>query len=296
MANNIEYFFKPNQRHENAKFNDYRESVLSVLHNPPVDYLEDPVYKNQWSSLSIKWNQILKTLCGSEYDDVHVIRKGGSGCTYDCEVHFLKDNVNFKSIEVEFKFNKQNLKQIPQYFEVSSKNKLFNGTLYAEYFYDNYLDKLCSLSETPLEKPSKEFYLKYVHSFPSKDSDIPEFFKKLKKIQSDSKFKKTFEQISKQSIKSYLESHGKKDLIDINFVKNKMTHQKNKKFVFWKNDTFLLDTFNQDDLIIEDFVKILRNNTLVFKSRNGVEHGITLRWANRLCVLNPSFKFKLLKR
>lgn len=296
MANNIEYFYKSGKRHENGELNRYRESVLSVLHNPPVNYMENPLYKDQWSSLSTKWNQILKTLCGSEYDDIKVIRKGGSNCKYDCEVHFLKDNIDFKSIEVEFKFNKQNLKQIPQYFEVSSKNKLFNGTLYAEYFYDNYLDKLCSLSDTPLEKPSKEFYMKHVHPFPSKVKDTPEFFQNLKKIQTNSKFKKVFKKISDESIKFYLETYGKKELIDLDFVNYKMNEQKNKKFVFWKNDTFLLDTFNQNDLFIEDFVKIVRNNTLVFKSRSGVEHGITLRWANRLCVLNPAFKFKLLKR
>lgn len=143
----------------NDSLNNKRENVLRYLYNPPVEFLSDPY----WREMNTKWKTFLQTLCDQEYDNVIVTRKGGRKFNYDVEIQFQKDKKTVCSVKAEFKHNSKTIDGLPEYFSPAA-NKPYFAVSYGDYFYDNYVDRVCSFSEQARSlKPTKTEYIKFLY-------------------------------------------------------------------------------------------------------------------------------------
>jgi arginine repressor len=286
QVSDIRLFYDTNQsRSENDKNNKIRENILTFLHNPPAAYLAHDVYGDTWTTLSSMWRSFLGSLCDVKYDDVRVKKMAGRRYNYDHEISFLNEGLVVKIVKTEFKHNSDGIDNLPEYFNAPEK-KRFIETCYAEYFYDNYIDRICDLSDT-LKKPTKDVYMKCVYSA---DYSKNKFFEQLKAIEPVIRNEKKF--IVQESIKKYLENYGS----TINLAKlseDIVRTQRGKLFILWNLREFKIDSFSEDDFHLTDVVHIKNNNVLVVRSRAGTLHNLLLRWKNHLGILYPAWQISL---
>ena len=274
-------------RETNDKLNKKRENILKILHNPPEEYLLDQVYGHYWRDLSNKWNILLKKLCSSNYDNIKVKKLAGRKHHKDFEIKFFYKNSDVYTIDaLEFKHNCSQVNKLPQYLSQPEKTRLIKES-YAEYFYDNYIDKICTL-HNELVKPIKTDYLKYIYSC---DYSKHTFFEKLLEVECIIKKQKTI--IVHDSIKQYLKTFGKTlNLTLLNELIQKT--QQAKIFILWDLINFHVDTISKDELSIIDSIPELKNNNeLIVTSKFGSKHHLLLRWKNHLGILYPAWQISL---
>jgi hypothetical protein len=286
MASSIQTFIVTKNRSDNDKNNNIRENVLLILHDPPATFMSDPVHGDMWKTMSSKWKTFLSTLCNEKYNNIQVKRLGGRGNNHDFIINFLDNNISVKTIhKAEFKHNSNSIENLPQYFNAPEKKRYIEKS-YAEYFYDNYIDRICALSDT-LIKPSKKQYMKYIYgSVYSKDK----FFVRLKEIEHTIQSEK--KSIVCESIKTYLELYS--STLNINMLTDDIKRtQRGKIFILWDCKNFKSDAFLDNEFEIENIVKIKNNNVIVVKSKHGTIHNLLLRWKNHLGILYPAWQISL---
>jgi hypothetical protein len=286
MASNIRLFRESAQaRGDNDRNNKIREDILVFLRNPPVEYLSDEIYGELWREMSQKWNDCLGTLCDVPYDDIRVKKMAGRRYNYDHEISFLNEGLVVKTIKSEFKYNADCLDSLPEYFNAPEK-KRFIEACYAEYFYDNYVDRICALSDT-LVKPTKDAYMKNIYSA---NYLKHEFFRRLKEIEPIIRNEK--KHIVQESIKNYLTEYG--GTINLAALSDDIRRtQSGKLFILWNLRDFKADGFVDEDFDLESVVRIKNDNVLVVRSKSGTLHNLLLRWKNHLGILYPAWQISL---
>ena len=285
MASDIQTFTVTRNREDNDKNNKIRENVLLILHNPPTGYMNDPIYGHTWKNISNKWKTFLSTLCDVKYDDMRIKKMAGRRYNYDHEISFLNEGLVVKTLKTEFKHNSKSIDKLPEYFNAPEKKRYIDKS-YAEYFYDNYIDRICSLSET-LVKPSKDVYMKHIYS---STYSANKFFAKLKEIEPTISNKKKV--IVCESIKTYLELYS--DTLNLTMLTDDIKRtQSGKIFILWDCENFKLDSFLDNEFDIESIVKVKNNNVIVVKSNHGTRHNLLLRWKNHLGILYPAWQISL---
>lgn len=285
MASDIQTFTITSNRADNDKNNKIRENVLLILHNPPASYMNDPTYGDMWKSTSNKWNAFLSTLCDVTYDDVRIKKMAGRRYNYDHEISFLNEGLVVKVLKTEFKHNSGSIDKLPEYFNAPEK-KRYIETCYAEYFYDNYIDRICSLSDT-LVKPSKDVYMKHIYSSTYSKN---KFFAQLKHIESTIRNEKKV--IVCESIKTYLDLYS--STLNLNMLTEDIKRtQSGKIFILWDCEHFKVDAFLENEFEIDSLVKIKNDNVIVVKSKHGTVHNLLLRWKNHLGILYPAWQISL---
>jgi hypothetical protein len=283
MLQNIRLFLTAGEgRGLNDMNNRLREDILCVLHQPPEHYIIDNEYGQDWAIMSLKWNQFLKTLCPHKYDSIE-IKKIANRKSYDLEIQYKQQNQIVHSVIGEYKHNSKSISKLPQYYSASEK-KGYISTNYAEYFYDTYLDAICEKAN--LQKPEKTIYLNSVYQH---DYSVHPFFESLKKAEETLYTEK--QKIVQESIKEYLSRYGSQILV--NSLTSDLQQQSKKTFILWDLQTFHADTIDADELTIEKFEGIKRNNTVVVVSKSGTKHNMLLRWRNHLGVLFPAWQISL---
>ena len=265
--------------------NKIRENVLCILHNPPSAYMNDPTYGDMWKRTSNKWNIFLSSLCDVKYDDIRIKKMAGRKYNYDHEISFLYEGLVVKLLKTEFKHNSKSIDKLPEYLNAPEKKRYIEKS-YAEYFYDNYIDRICSLSDT-LVKPSKDVYLKHIYTC---NYSKNKFFARLKEIESTIQIEKKV--IVCESIKTYLDLYS--GTLDLNMITEDIKRtQSGKIFILWDCENFKTDAFLDNELEIESVVKIKNDNVIVVKSRHGTIHNLLLRWKNHLGILYPAWQISL---
>lgn len=286
MAYQIRLFCETKQsRDENDKNNKIREDVLIFLYSPPTEFLNDETYGDMWKDISQKWRKCLASLCDVPYDDVRVKKMAGRRYNYDHEISFLKEGLVVKVVKSEFKHNSTCLDSLPEYFNAPEK-KRFIEKCYAEYFYDNYVDKLCALSDT-LVKPSKDMYMRYIYSA---DYSKHIFFQRLKEIEPIIRNEK--KHLVQESIKNYLTEYGS-TLNLASLGEDIRRTQSGKIFILWNMRDFIVDSFTDDEFELKSIVRVKNDNVLVVRSRKGTIHNLLLRWKNHLGILYPAWQISL---
>jgi hypothetical protein len=265
--NDIDMFYQVGKKYENDKNNKLREEILLSLSNNSIP--EQYFVNERWSKLRDRWANIIKT---------NNIKKIGGQKRYD---FIMSCNSTNKDIKLEFKFNSTSIEQLPQFLQVAS-NKFFEYS-YAEFFYDNYLEKfkrLCKISDDI----EKSVYLKYIHSFDyTKGCN---FFEKLKNntnAESD--------EAVALSITEYLEKYS--NTINLNKLKDEINTSLNKQYIFWcpKQENFIIDNIEIiKDVKIDDYTK-----TCIKVSSEKLIFTLRLTWRNHKGVLYPAFQIKLKK-
>ena len=294
IVEDIDYFFTIGSKEDNKICNDHREHILSKAREIPEDYFTNKLYGEKWRKVIRSWLKNIKKL-EKEFIDYKIKQKGGRKFNYDFEIcYFKKIKTIFskkiiKSIfsrkKVEFKYNCKSIVSLPQIAQFFSTE--FSKITYEEYFYDNYIKKICD--KLGLTKPSKENYLSNIH----KIDDTIQFFVELKAKAKMEKFKKFLSDIKSESIKKFL-------LLKNNFIieefNKKILQQNGKYFFFWSNEDFKIEQINLKKIFKKD-MKIINDNTMCFPIRDSSQDlTITLRWQNTNCVLNPTWQVKLKDR
>ena len=266
-VNDIDVFYFVGKKYENDKNNKLREEILLSLSNNSIP--EQYFINEKWSKLKEKWANIIKT---------NNIKKVGGQKRYDFVMSCGSTN---KDIKLEFKFNSTSIEQLPQFLQVAS-NKFFEYS-YAEFFYDNYLEKFKSLCKIS-DDIEKSVYLKYVHSFDyTKGCN---FFEKLKNNTNDES-----DQIVSLSIANYLEKYS--NTINLSKLKDEINISLNKQYIFWcpKQENFLVDNIESIEYVkFEGYTKShikVSSEKLIFTLR--------LTWRNHKGVLYPAWQIKLKK-
>lgn len=270
-------------RGSNDDNNKRREAVLAILYNPPQDYLHASM---DWAIMQSKWAAFLRTLCAN-FDDVKIVPKAGRGHNYDFVIQFLKEGGVIQSVNAEFKHNARAINNLPEYFSPAS-NKPYVAVSYAEYFYDNYIERLYAISgASPDIRISKEDYLRLIHQ--DVYSKHP-FFVYL--YENEGAFFEAKRQLVRESITNFLNAYGSQLDVAALTADVKM-RQSGKLFILWDCNDFYADKIRDDELEIEGVDSIKNGNVLVVRSKSGTRHNMLLRWKNHLGVLFPAWQISL---
>jgi hypothetical protein len=187
-----------------------------------------------------------------------------------------------------------NIKDLIQFLELYDKDCKTTFDIcdvsYAEFYYDNYLDKYIDCdSEIKESKPTKEVYLKNVCDIKYKQP----FFKDLYKNKSN-KIKEK-KQIANESIKSYLQNYNSTFRFEKITEKIKES-QSDKVFLLWDCENFHTQSINTESLKIKHIVKVENLYFDVFVE--GLQYNIRIRlnWGNNNGIANPRWKFTFINK
>jgi hypothetical protein len=281
-------------RHQNDASNKQRELLLEQLLTTP--FVDDAVYGTQWRTLQTAWRSALDQLAVSKgitgYTDIHVQAKGGRGYNYDFLIQY-RGAETLAEAKVEFKFGGTAVNTLPEFFNPDA-NKPFQSLKYAEFFYDRYLDSVLTLYGISGEvKPTKEVYLKHVHS---NSSSLP-LFRQLYDAEKagTAETYKAKAAISHTSIQEYLRLYGASTdlaLLTAEFQRS----QSGKTFLLYQDGVFHRDQLTDDELVATAVLGVQGDSLVVQSAAPGTVHKLLLRWKNHHCVLLPAWQISMLRR
>jgi hypothetical protein len=283
--------FANKNRSKNDENNKMREYIIvCVINNTiPNEYYK---YSLRWSMIKEGLDSSIKELCRiSAIDlcnDVSCKLKGGRLHHYDFEITINKHKV----FNIEFKYNAKCISDVPQFVSPMNPSRFLDAS-YEEYYYDNYLNKI--LTDFNLEKPSRDVYLKEIHS------NSPKCMRKLQNMyyrgcsrsskfagnQEDIHFYNTMKLLANESIVNFITEYGIK--------KDKLSHylldtQKDIHYMLYQNGSFVIDSMTIDDYMIIEISKDPNFKRYKAKTKNGKELNILLRWKNGNGIAYPSFQ------
>ena len=259
----------------NDKANKLRETILVSLSAQSSS--------EEYPELYMHWTNCLRSLCPVPYDTWKCTKQAGRGKNYDFDIVYHKENTVVHSVKAEFKHNARTITNLPQYWSPCA-NKPYIPVLYADYFYDNYSDKLQSFVSVP--KPSKEEYLRMVHQ---DDYSVHPFFQTL--YDQEKTFYKEKQAIVRESIANYLQTHG--HLLDcVKLTEDIRSRQNGKTFLLWDKTTFHVETLADEDMEVTHIDSITKN-TIIVATKGSAKHELLLRWKNHLGVLFPAWQISL---
>jgi hypothetical protein len=133
-------FFTTSSREENDASNKIRESVLKIISNPPLEYLENNDYSKYWKIVYEEWNSVINAILINHNINTNnvktkVIMKGGRNCNYDVELLCYHDEEHFNTFKLEFKNGGLDLTDLPQILSLQAKFKLIDES-YDRFLYD----------------------------------------------------------------------------------------------------------------------------------------------------------------
>jgi hypothetical protein len=284
-------------RDENDKRNKLREHILDELFHGRCDALcLDPTHGAAWMSLRDAFQSALKDMSVLEgiqnVVETKLVQKGGRGYNYDFLVTF-QTATSAKEVGVEFKFGGTSVDSLPEFFNPSA-DKSFHPTLYASFYYTNYLAQVAAVYGLTVPLPTETEYLKAIHkNTPSipflKALDAAERADEDRSITSKYKQKQV---LVAASINAYLE----KVLFDTNFstIEAELKRsQGNKRFLIYSGGRFHHDALKPTELELEDTVYVKNRNTLMIQTKDGGHIEMLLRWKNHLGVLFPAWQISL---
>lgn len=292
-------------RETNDANNKKREQLLgSLLTNTIHD--ADPVHGVAWRLLRTQWSTALLSLGPSGATSVAVQGKGGRKLNYDFEASYtLPSSPSPVVLKIEFKFGKTTICSHPQFFSPAA-NKPFHSRLYADFFYDGYLDEVCALYSIA-GKPSKDEYLNAIHAESSK---LP-FFAQLKKAEEDEGIRAGYPGVKLQhvpaekvplytrkaalshaSIQAYLAAYQHTTDLAV-LTAEFQRSQAGKRFLLYSGGAFHHDRILPGELVAAS-VKGVEGDYLVLQTTVPTTTiSMLLRWKNHHCVLFPAWQISL---
>jgi len=275
----IDNFYKKGKKENNDFQNKIRELCLFSIFN---NLVPDVWFEEQ------KWKDLKDSLSSIVYDfgiePNNLKFMAGRAFNYDFAV-----KKNDDEIKLEFKFNCSSIKKYPQFLSLASYHFVIDD-LYADYFYDNYMDKIQELYNPPFI--SKNDYLKFVYQ--SDETKHPFFTFLYSKDKSTNKDdlvkKKEKKKFVDKSIKDYLQ------IVKLNLSKmnNKFQEsQAGKKFILYKSGIFYKDEFENDELCISGINEITKNTIILDTNKPTTKIKMLLRWKNHIGILFPAWQISL---
>jgi hypothetical protein len=289
-------FINDNAKSDNDSTNRTREKIIANILSPSPDYLTDPVYGQHWTNIHDKLRNTLHSLCSIPYDHILIKQKGGMTFNYDFVVQYCDHkNQVVHSVNLEFKNNASNIKELVQFLELYDKDcktkfELFDYS-YSEFYYDHYLESFLALEEEKIEKPSKEIYLKHIHDIKYQNPFFNKIYtnKKNKKKEKD----KLVEESRKQFIETYATT------FNFEKIKNKIIEsQSDKIFLLWDKSNFIIQMVDVKNIHIagiksngiHDLYFDVTVENFIYDIR------IRLNWGNNNGIANPRWKFTFINK
>jgi hypothetical protein len=226
------------------------------------------------------------------YINVECINKAGRGHNYDFLIKLFYEDGSFLDFMIELKFNVSTVDNAPQFVSPMKPSQYMNNS-YEEYYFDNYLEKLSGM--TQLKMPTKEDYLKQIHSTkPTCMKKYQELYyngcdksSKYTNKENDINFYNLAKELSSESIKSFITNTE----LNIDLLSNYLYNtQKNKIYMLYSNNTFILQKINIDDYKIDKVVKNPNKYRYECVSITGKKINILLRWKNGNGIAFPAFQ------
>lgn len=271
--------FDVSTKNENDKNNKVREHVVCAIINNSVP---DEYFNNslRWKKLKTSIYKYVNELVG-DYATIECKLKGGRRNNYDFE---LVLNGGEKTFKIELKFNAQQIDDSPQ-FVSPMKPSQYLSMSYEEYYYDNYLGKLCD------SKPTKEVYLSQIHNTsPKCIAVIQGKYKRGSKpcgTDEEKQFYMKCKEVSKDSIYNFINIAE----LDLNkFSSYLKTSQTDKIYMLYKNGQFYKDIPTNNDYELVRYVKDPIYSRYIATTKTGRELKILLRWKNGNGIAFPAFQ------
>lgn len=282
---NYDNFIMISEKDKNDKTNKIREEMLKICFENYKNIGFNPkIGKNIFDELSI-------LLEANNIDKITDVQHIGGMKANDFVIKYLHKNKE-KILNIDFKFNVKNIKNLAQVKQIYTTNKKLQNFIkeesYHKFYYENYLDKILEYLATKniiLDKPEYSFYVSKVNNFDKKTMD--KFFNVLKTNQK--KYTKEYKKIVDTSISMYLDKYGKNN--DIEILIDNLESTENKAYLLFKNNKFYLE--NMSSTKIKSFSKIKNNNTLVFDTNDNKKIEMMLRWKNGAGCIGSAWQIKI---
>lgn len=283
--------FVDKNRSKNDGNNKKRENIIACIinNNIPIEYYR---YSSIWNNLKNEIDLFIKELCKKKSvtytGNIICIHKAGRCNHYDFKLIIN----NSEEFMVEFKFNACCVNDTPQFVSPMKPSQYLDSS-YEEYYYDNYFITLVNTYNLSL--PTKEEYLKYIHS--PKPICLKEHQDKYYKgcIKSskysgkldDINFYESSKKASYNSISDFISKYGLKQYKLTEYL---LETQKDKYYMLYKDGHIYLETINLDNYIIMGTATICNKNSYIVKTKSGGDLKILLRWKNGNGIAFPSFQ------
>ena len=282
--------FYPTQKGRgiNDRLNKTRETLINYAINNPSHNIQT----DKWINFRKALDSFLSKFSPDRYNKTTCQIKGGRKFNYDFEVRYLQDDLVIKTVRLEFKFNAKTVAGCPQYVSPMKPSQYLSNS-FENYFYQNYLSKICSLAECQM--PSQETYLSSVHSpNPKCLKTLQEKYyrgckssSKFSGDQSDINFYQTCRVLSREAINKFLEQS------DMALNIEKLTEylhqtQRDKEYMLFYQGEFYHDTPYFPDYTITSYK--IQSPYFICQTESGKEMKILLRWKNGNGIAFPAFQ------
>ena len=275
----------------NDKNNKTRENIVGAIINNKIP--DDYYIVSRWLNLKKSISGYIQELDASKkYSKAECSHKGGRKFNFDFNIKVYYEDGTENIFNIELKFNASTIDETPQFVSPMKPSQYMSDS-YEDYYYSNYLPQLAT--ESGLEIPTKESYLKQIHTNKPKCIDKFQqlYYKGCKKssqftnIETDIKFYELAKAVTNQSISSFIE----KTELNIELLSNYLlTSQNNKIYMLYSNKKFIVQKPNMDDYQILSVTKNPTKFRFDCISKSGVKLNVLLRWKNGNGIAFPAFQ------
>ncbi len=279
--------FEPSDRNHNHVNNESRESIIGAIinHKIPNSYYNI----ESWVQLRKSILDYIAMIHTTDYDTIKCIHKGGRKYNYDFDFVFQYSN-DITIYHVELKFNAKKIDDAPQFVSPMHPSRFLTQS-YESYFYKNYVPLLSEKAQLPI--PSEEEYMTQIHG------DKPEcmlpyqelYYKGCSRSSKYTgysiavEFYEAAKKWSKESIEKFMnETDLKIDLL----TEYLQETQRNKQYMLFSNNKFILEQVNVDDYEITSVTN--KSPNYICHSRTGIKIKVLLRWKNGNGIAYPAFQ------
>lgn len=230
--------------------------------------------------------QIIQTHAGEVQDSKMT---GGRRHNFDFAVT-LKDG---SVLKVELKTSEKNiteLHQLAQFLEVSANtHEIIPGFIL--FCFRTLVQTIRSLYPD-IPSITEEDYCRLISRV--KHTCHPFFTVLYNRKKSDPAFAKELSRLGNLAITEFISAN--KTAVNTELIQTNLNKQTRKLFILLSGHTgkFSVRSFADEDLYFDSITEVLHNKIL-FKAKSGMKFTLTLRWANDIGILNPSWKFKVAK-
>lgn len=282
--------FNISTRSTNDKNNKTREHIIGALINNKVP--ENYFVLAKWQTMKNNVFAYINSLSTEPYIKVECINKAGRGNNYDFLIKLYYEENKYNEFKVEFKFNASSLDEAPQFVSPMNPSRYLTNS-YEEFYYTNYLDKLANSAD--LTRPSKEEYLKQIHSNKPKCMKHYQelYYKGCSKSskftgkQEDINFYNYAKELSNTSIIEFINNNELNSAMLSDYL---LTSQANKIYMLYTNGSFIKQVINSADYTLIEIIKQPYKFKYECISESGKKINVLLRWKNGNGIAFPAFQ------
>lgn len=277
----------------NDSNNKCREDIIYSIINKivPDEYYK---YSIRWNAMRFKIKEYIKQLLLRTTNETNVNsiiceKKAGRKNKFD----FIIIINNKHKYLIELKFNASKINETPQFVSPMCPSK-YLSTSFEEYYYYNFLPKLCNNEELLI--PPIELYLNQIHN------NSPECMKPFQKKyykgayksskfsgdEADINYYNLCNKVSKECISKFIENEE----LNINLLSKYLKEsQKNKVYMLYKNNKFYIEQItNEDEYEIISYIKEPKKSRFIAITKTNKKLKILLRWKNGNGIAFPAFQ------